>query len=239
MKIGIIADIHSNLPALEAVLDQLAQEGCDEIICCGDIIGIGPYPDETVLKVMSIDNMTCIAGNHEGYLLSGMAAASTSFMGEEEVRFHKWEHARLSIESRRFIESLPDKAAIMRDGVRIAAMHYRMEPDGRYSPIIWRAGAHDLDYLFDGIEADILIHGHDHRPALRRKDGRLYINPGSLGCPHTEGAPARAGILEVSGGKASYRRIEAAYDVGAVIARIDELECPAGWIIKRIFFGVS
>ncbi len=237
MKIGIIADIHSNLPALEAVLGILGREGCDEIICCGDIIGIGPYPEETVLKMKSLDNATCVSGNHEGYLLSGMDPLSTSFMGEEEVQFHKWEHARLSPDSRRFIGSLPALAVMVRDGVRIAAMHYRMEPDGRYSPIIWKAGPDDWDYLYEGIEADILIHGHDHRPALRRKDGRLYINPGSLGCPHAKDGPARAGILEILEGRASYRHVEARYDVGAVLARMDELKCPAGWIIKRIFFG--
>lgn len=237
MKIGIIADVHSNLPALEAVLSLLSREGCDEIVCCGDIIGIGPYPEETVTRIMSLDDAICVLGNHEGYLLSGMDPTAVTFMGEEEADFHRWEHARLSEASRRFIGSLPPSAAIVRDGVRIAVMHYRMERDGRYSPIIWRAGADDWDYLFDGVDAEVLIHGHDHRPSLRRKGGRLYINPGSLGCPHSSGGPARAGILEIEGGKPYYRHVEARYDVSAVLSRIDELNCPAGWIIKRIFFG--
>lgn len=239
MKIAIIADVHSNLPALEAVLGILSRERCDEIICCGDMIGIGPYPDETMLKIMSLDNTICVLGNHEGYLLCGMDPPSTSFMGEEKKRFHIWEHARLSPESRHFIESLRPSASIAREGFRISAMHYRMEPDGRYSPIIWRPGPDDWDYLFAGIDADILIHGHDHRPSFRRKDGKLYINPGSLGCPHSEGGPARAGILEIADGRIEYRRVEAEYDVGAVLARMDELQCPAGGIIKRIFFGTS
>ena len=239
MKIGIIADIHNNLPALEAILALLASEGCDEIICCGDIIGIGPYPEETVRKIMSLENAASVYGNHEGYLMCGMDSSVSSAMGTEEVQFHKWEHSRLSDASRRFIESLPPALAIVRDGVRISAMHYRMEPDGRYSPIIWRAGANDWDYLFCGVEADVLIHGHDHRPALRHKDGRLYINPGSLGCPHSIEGPARAGILDILDGKPSYRSIEAKYDVGVVLSRMDELECPARLIIKRIFFGTS
>ena len=239
MKIGIIADIHSNLPALEATLALFATEGCDEIICCGDIIGIGPYPEETVQKIMSLENAAAVYGNHEGYLMCGMDSSVSSVMGNEEVQFHKWEHSRLSDVSRRFIESLPPALAIVRDGVRISAMHYRMEPDGRYSPILWRAGVDDWDYLFCGIGADVLIHGHDHRPALRHKDGRLYINPGSLGCPHSIEGFARAGILEILDGKPEYRRVEARYDVGAVLSRMDELECPARLIIKRIFFGTS
>ncbi len=48
MKLGIITDIHNNLTALKCVVAKLNQMECDKIICCGDIIGIGPNPEETV-----------------------------------------------------------------------------------------------------------------------------------------------------------------------------------------------
>ena len=44
MKIGVITDIHNNLIALKTVVEELQKQKCDKIICCGDIIGIGPYP---------------------------------------------------------------------------------------------------------------------------------------------------------------------------------------------------
>ena len=47
MKYGIITDIHNNVTALRAVLKQLEQMNCDQIVCCGDMIGIGPDPEET------------------------------------------------------------------------------------------------------------------------------------------------------------------------------------------------
>ena len=47
MKLGVITDIHNNLTALRVVVERLNQMECDKIICCGDIIGIGPYPEET------------------------------------------------------------------------------------------------------------------------------------------------------------------------------------------------
>jgi len=52
MRYGIITDIHSNLTALRAVLKQLDRMNCDRIICCGDIIGIGPNPEETVQEMI-------------------------------------------------------------------------------------------------------------------------------------------------------------------------------------------
>lgn len=46
MKIGILTDIHNNAVALKAMLEELKRRGCEKYICCGDIIGIGPYPEE-------------------------------------------------------------------------------------------------------------------------------------------------------------------------------------------------
>ena len=45
MQLGVVTDIHNNLTALKVVVEKLQQIGCDKIICCGDIIGIGPYPE--------------------------------------------------------------------------------------------------------------------------------------------------------------------------------------------------
>lgn len=53
MKIGIITDIHSNIKALNAVLDEFDKIKVDRIICCGDIIGIGPNPEETVQALIN------------------------------------------------------------------------------------------------------------------------------------------------------------------------------------------
>ena len=65
MKIGIITDVHNNVIALNSMLAVFEEEGCDEIICCGDIIGIGPFPEETVQRIKSLPNIRCVLGNHE------------------------------------------------------------------------------------------------------------------------------------------------------------------------------
>ena len=68
MKIGILADIHNNVVALDAVLQEFERQGCEKVVCAGDIIEIGPYPEETVQKMMSIPNLIAVRGNHEKYL---------------------------------------------------------------------------------------------------------------------------------------------------------------------------
>ena len=69
MKIGIITDVHNNVIALNSMLAVFEEEGCDEIICCGDIIGIGPFPEETVQRIKSLPNIRCVLRNHEKYLI--------------------------------------------------------------------------------------------------------------------------------------------------------------------------
>ncbi|MGX8704004.1 MAG: metallophosphoesterase family protein, partial [bacterium] len=68
MRYGIITDIHNNVSALRAVLKQLNQMNCDSIICCGDIIGIGPNPEETVQELLRVPQLVAVRGNHESYL---------------------------------------------------------------------------------------------------------------------------------------------------------------------------
>lgn len=104
MKLGIITDIHNNLIALKAVLERFRQMQCDKIICCGDIIGIGPYPEETVQFIMQIPNLIAVQGNHERYLLEGMPKIypNKEHMRYEEMKHHKWEHNLLSKKSLHF-----------------------------------------------------------------------------------------------------------------------------------------
>lgn len=72
MRIALVADIHSNLPALEAVLRAAKKHSPDLILSLGDQVNLGPCPKET-LALLRAENVTCLHGNHERYILSAMA----------------------------------------------------------------------------------------------------------------------------------------------------------------------
>lgn len=73
MRLGIITDIHSNKQALKAVLEKFDEINIDKIICCGDIIGIGPNPEEVTQMLMERkDILIAVRGNHEKYLIDGL-----------------------------------------------------------------------------------------------------------------------------------------------------------------------
>lgn len=163
MKIGIVNDIHNNLIALEAVLNKIENE-CDMIICSGDIIGIGPYPEETVQKVMQIENLIAVKGNHEKYLIEGLP---NDFPNEErmdidEMYHHKWEHSKLSDSSITFLNKLPYIKTLETDGKKIAVMHYALDMKNNYVKCGCTPTPNYLDKIFYNVNADIIIYGHEH-----------------------------------------------------------------------------
>ena len=234
MRIGIINDIHSNVTALKLVMERLGGMGCDRIICCGDIIGIGPWPEETVRYMMRIPDLIAVRGNHDQYLLEGMP----DNMGTSEREHHRWEHSQLSEESVSFLRNLPYRMDFDCEGLSITVMHWPMDNEGNF---ISHARCHtekDLEDLFSGEDSDIILFAHDHRRIICQGK-RLYADVGSLGCPGSDRNLARAGVLTIENGKAGIETFDVVYDAASVVGTIDSLGYPDADFIKGYFFGVN
>lgn len=239
MKLGIITDIHNNLTALRAVVERLNQMECDKIICCGDIIGIGPYPEETVQYMMQLPNLIAVRGNHEKYLLEGMPSEypNDENMSFEEMKHHRWEHHLLSAESIAFLENLPYKIDTSYEDFNISIMHYCMDSEGHYISYKTNFSEDDLKKMFSNVKSDIILYGHNHCRNICRSD-RLYINVGSLGCPVQDKNLARAGILAIENGNFEIQPIDIEYDVNDVINSIEKINYPDADNIKKYFYGI-
>lgn len=241
MKLGVITDIHNNVIALQAVLGRLQAAGCEQIVCCGDIVGIGPFPEETVQCMMRIPHLVAVRGNHERYLLEGVpdCVLNEEGMGYEEMQQHRWEFRQLSEASMHFLEKLPYDACLMVEGRRIMVLHYAMDARHRYINYIPHPDASTLPRIFSEIHKDVVLYGHDHTRCICQAQGTLYANCGSLGCPAPDHNIARAGIMELTDRNLSFTPLEVPYPVEEVLAAIDRLQYPAANEIKRIFFAVE
>ena len=239
MKYGIITDIHNNVTALRAVLKQLDRMNCDSIICCGDIIGIGPDPEETVQEMIRIPGLISVRGNHENYLLEGMPTEcpNEENMSFGEMEHHRWEHRLLSEGSVAFLHSLPKRIDFISEGLGISVMHSCIDRNGHYSGSVRNPTETDLSTMFAEVKSNVILYGHDHTRNICRGD-KLYINVGSLGCPSKEHTIARAGVLDVENGKAGITLIDVTYDVDEVIRKIDALKYPDAEFIKKVFYGL-
>lgn len=239
MKIGVITDIHNNILALNAVLEYFAREDCTEILCCGDIIGIGPYPEETVQKIMSTSNLKCVIGNHEKYLIYGLKPPYPDGMQEGEAKHHFWEHSQLSSASKEYIKGLPYKLELERENNKILVLHYAMDNNNNYINGKSNPTLDDCKNMFADYNADIILYGHRHMPSFISSDKKMYINCGSLGCPHNFEGVAKGGILILNDSNVSFEPIKVAYDLNQAIQHIDNIRYSDYEFIKKIFYGVK
>lgn len=240
MKIGIITDIHSNIQALNAVLNEFDKEKVDKIICCGDIIGIGINPEETVQTLIKREDiLISVAGNHEQYLLKGLPDNihdDKRKLSNDEIENHKWNHSKLSKQSKEFLSKLESSKSIEIEGKKIYITHYPVKDDGTYKIHIKKPTIEENKEMFKEINADIFLYGHTHTFNVNCKEGKWYINTGSLGCPLNSNI-AKAGILEINKSNIEFNAINVKYNVEEIIKEINKLKFPFYKGILKIFYS--
>ena len=174
MRLALISDIHGNLPALEAVLEELAGEGVDEILCLGDV-AVGPQPGETLDRVREL-GCPVVLGNWDAYFVKGFPEQETE-LGRQLVDMGEWWAGQLSPEQRAFIETFVDE--LERPG--LVAFHG--SPRSYEDFIYATTPDEELFRMLDGTRAPMLAGGHTHFAMVRHFDGALLVNPGSVGLP--------------------------------------------------------
>lgn len=177
MRLGVIADIHGNLLALEAVLERLRDHAVDGIVNLGDCASGPLWPAETV-ALLRATTMRHVRGNHD----RALGAVSPERLGASD-RF-AWE--RLGPVDREWLSTLPQDlfvgAARCFHATPGNDEAYLMEgvSGGRLLPEAPAA----VELRLAGIADPLLLCGHSHLPRLLRlSNGTLVVNPGSVGCP--------------------------------------------------------
>lgn len=240
MKIGIITDIHSNIQALKIVLKEFEKMKLDKIICCGDIIGIGANPEQTVQELIKLkDKLIAVLGNHEKYLLGGLpkeAHDDKRKMTIDEIRNHEWNQNELSNDSKKFISELPVSTMIQIQNKKIYVVHYPMNEDGTYKKHNRKPSIDENNEMFKEIDAEIFIYGHTHTFNVNNAENKWYINPGSLGCPMKSNV-AKAGILAIDENKVDFQQLDIEYNVNEAISEINKIKFPHYKAILKIFYG--
>jgi len=233
MKIGIISDIHSNLPALEAVLGALHGAGADLMYCLGDTVGYGPCPNECVDLVRQHCGIV-LKGNHDSGLIGETEVEDFNHYGLTAIR---WSQNRVTAENKKYLESLPLVAA--ENGVTLA--HASPSRPGEWSYILTLRAARDN---FPAFNTDICFIGHTHVPIVINEDltigkftsrTRCIINVGSVGQPRDGNPDAACGLYDTASGEYSLRRVP--YDIQKTADRIVSEGLPE-YLAQRLFQGV-
>jgi predicted phosphodiesterase len=219
MRIGILADVHANLPALQVALRQVADAGCQRILVAGDLVGYGASPNECV-ELLIEAGAICVAGNHDLYMLDRLPPDRFSATARRAAELTRPLIGRSAME---FLASLP---TLHREGALLMA-HGSLDDPEEYVEDRRRA----TDLLRQVVErepgASTLVLGHTHHQRTIRsrsvdagsRPARL-INPGSVGQSRArEHRPrVRLAVLEGPGARPHFFQLH--YDVVAAHERL-------------------
>ena len=220
MQIGLISDIHANLPALEAVLDDMP--AVDEIVCGGDVVGYNPWPRACLERSKELATVT-VQGNHDRTVQTPQRYAANR-MAEAGLEYAKQELSGAQLE---WLEALPRTATFGED--RYLLVHSHPERLGKY---VYPREFADLRPYVD--EYDGIVIGHTHIQHEVRVDDRLILNPGSVGQPRDDDPRAAYAVLDTETGETDLRRVE--YDIGYVADEIAASGLPKQ-TAERLFEG--
>ncbi|WP_227380812.1 metallophosphoesterase family protein [Haladaptatus halobius] len=185
MTIAIISDIHANAVALDSILTDIERDSVDQIICLGDIAGTGPQPVRTLEHLQELE-CPVVLGNVDETLLDPPSNDSLDEFTDADQNFAEidaWCADQLSAAHKSFIQSFDSTLEFeLPDGIRLYCYHG--SPRSHSEEVHATTSEERLDELFENVDAHLLAGGHTHFPFIRRYQGMVLLNPGSVGLPY-------------------------------------------------------
>jgi predicted phosphodiesterase len=202
MRYAVIADVHGNLEALEAVLKRLKEESYDAILFLGDSVGYGPDPNECV-ELLKKKAQVLLAGNHD---LAAAGLTDTEFFNPHARTAIEWTQAVLKDENKKFLASLPIEKQMIDEDLYLVHSTPKEPEKWHYLITSW-----DAYKNFPFFSKKICLIGHSHVPAIIeeppegkistfniraeiKENHRYIINAGSVGQPR-DGNPEAVYVL--------------------------------------------
>lgn len=259
MKIGLISDIHSNFPALNAAISQLKKMKVDKIFHCGDLVGYYSQPNE-VIDLIRKENIKGVLGNHDYLTLGGILLKQGKLKGEAEKEIKnifssattnsnrdalnviKYTVENLSEANKKYLISLDDEMLLSISGIKVYLTHGSPSWFGNtLADYIFEERAKELPFeksmISKGI--NIIAFGHTHVPYLLTLDkwARYVVNCGSIGQPR-DGIPFSSSVIvDVDDGVIiDIKIIRSMYNIMTTQVKAWENVLPID-TVKRLNFG--
>ncbi len=232
MKIAIVADIHSNLPALTQVLASAEKAGVEQVYCAGDLVGYGPFPNESIDLIRSACSGV-VAGNHDAALAGKVGLDRFNRAGAKALR---WTKKMITPANADYLRQLP---------MRIVREEFTLVHASPADPDSWEyvLSAAEAQEAFGAFSTRLCFMGHSHVPLIIgedmsfnafRKDCRFLVNVGSVGQPRDGDPRAAFGLLDTV--EWTYELVRVEYDVQKTAAATVEAGLPAA-LARRLLTG--
>jgi predicted phosphodiesterase len=235
MSVALISDIHANLPALEAVLADIdARPDVRATYHLGDLVGYGPWPNETV-DLLRRRGIQGIAGNYDSTVATDYKHCGCKYEDpRQEALSHvsyDWTRRHCTAETKAYLGALPFRLDIRASGAHLGGRSLVLvhgtptlntlywtedRPESFFRQMASVAG------LSDG---DVIAFGHTHLPYHRIVDGIHFVNAGSVGRPKDGDWRAGYVLIDLATVAVEFARVE--YDVRGIAGAIRDSDLPA------------
>ena len=239
MKYGILGDIHSNLEALDAVLEQMAAQGVEKYVSVGDLVGYGANPTECIARVRKLETLV-VAGNHD---FAAVDKLNIDFFNTYARESALWTREALSDEEKDYIRSL----SLVETCEDFTVVHSTL-----YSPELFEyiQTSYDAHLSFEQQSTTVSFMGHSHVPVnffkrrnvsfnmdteIRLEEGvKVMINVGSIGQPRDENPDAVCVVYDSGDNLIRVSRVP--YDIDKASKKILDAGLPE-ILAERLKYG--
>jgi len=230
MKTAILSDIHANLQALTAVLNDCKAQQIDEYWLLGDYVDYGATATETVSLLSSLGAKYMVAGNHDACFFNSAVKPSETPHGKASYEYTK-KIISDNHHSFEWLKSIAGTPLIHLRERKILLVHGTPSDPywGKFSP------KEDADTMFDEMDkigVNTMFTGHSHVSFMLTKAGKRIINPGSVGQPRNGNPQAQYAIIDND--SVIFRSVE--YDTDAAVNEIKQAGLPR-YLWERLYEG--
>lgn len=238
MRYAILGDIHSNLTAFQAVLeDARARGGFDEVWCLGDIVGYGPDPHECIELLRSLNHL-CVAGNHDWAAIGNI---DTSDFNPVAAQACHWTARQLTSEDIDYLKALPltlcqDDFTLAHGSPREPIWEYLLSAEAAYenfdcfTTTYCLVGHSHVPVIFELIKDSVSYRPFAEETGIEMRGNRLIINPGGVGQPRDGDPRAAYAIYDADTQSIYHYRVE--YDIASTQKKMAEHGLPLPLILR-------
>lgn len=213
-RVAVLADIHGNMPALEAVTEDIGAQAVDEVLVGGDLVGRGPQGSRVIERILEL-GWPSVRGNHEDYLVTfRRGEVPSDWLEADEWSASRWMAADLTDDDVRFIEALPFSLG-SREIPQLHLVH--ASPRSNNDGIGPWSSERSIRRHWDSITESVLVCAHTHRPLHQEFADGHVVNVGSVGLPFNGDRRAQYVVFEQSGGDLSMEFRQVDYDLAAIL----------------------
>ena len=233
MRLAVISDIHSNIFALDAVLNDVGSRNVDLVICTGDLVGYATFPNE-VINTVRKNKILTIMGNYDDAVGNYRLVCGCDYPdpkdAEKAAKSMAFSLENTSDENKDYLRSLPKYAVLNVGSKTIRFVHGSNRIINEYL----KENSKEADEVMGEINEDILVCGHTHIPYFKYYGEKLLVNAGSVGKPKTNNPDANYIIIDIKNyeedkvekSEVNVEIIEVPYDFEKVAKAIEESDLP-------------